>query len=343
MLKKSNIFYNLTNGHEDNTTQLLCNLMQKKFFRDICLKYFGIENYNSILPKHIYPQYNINGVGRLDIFIENDNVLCLIENKINDQAPLQDSQIGPYVDFVAKRNKKEKKLIFLISDGYIHKNEIKKTIEKNQSVNIKIFYWEHFLNHLSEMEIDNCSSLIRDSLEYLKNLFSETGADSNLNPYEVALMYNPKDIYYVLSLLEKNINQINKAADPINLIGDQFSWAGPQSDKRGQGRYIKYKEKGCIFLGLNPGLRNIQNGDFVYSLAIPKSYIKDNYKEFIDQKFYPYIADNFPNDNDIDENYIYIKIDRKLFIDESRVNDLRDKVVEIIKEVFLKICNIESA
>jgi len=327
VVRQSNIFYKLTAENENATTELLCNLLRIKYFRDICLEFFEIPKdiYANIQSNDISSQYTIDDGGRPDIRIKNDEALYLIENKISTYVDLQDSQVTTYADYVAGTDKglKDRGYFFIIPQGYIHNDEIEKAKEKYPF--IKIFKWDVFLKHLSKMELENCSLVIKESLEYLNDLILGVPVDSTLNIYEVAAMYNPKDIYTVLSLLEKNMEHIYRVTEQLKkeLGEDKFVVCQSQKDKNGYGIYAKYNNN-QFFLGLSPYLAE-ENGDYVYSLAIEKKYVKNDLIGSINKDKFPYTTD---------EEWIYIQIDRKLLLDESQEKNLRDRVIEIL-EAFL--------
>jgi hypothetical protein len=329
VVRQSNIFYKVTAGNENATTELLCNLLRIKYFRDICLEFFGIPKdiYTNIQSNDISSQYTIDDGGRPDIRIENIAALYLIENKIKTDVALQDSQVTTYADHVAGAHKDHKGYFFIIPHGYIHEDEIEKAQAQEKYSFIKIIEWESFLEHLSKMELENCSLVMKESLEYLNDLILGIPVDSTLNIYEVAAMYNPKDIYTVLSLLEKNINHISRVAKQLKekLGEDKFVAGTPYTKIHGYGIFVTYNNnQACIFLGLSPCLAE-KNGAFVYSLAIEKKYVKNDLIDSINKDKFPYF---------IDDQYIYIQIDRKLFLDESQEGKLRDRVIEIL-EAFL--------
>jgi hypothetical protein len=342
VVKQSNIFYRLTREDENSTTEILANLLKIKFFRDICLEYFGIpkEIYEKINSDDIITQRHIEDVGIPDIRIKIDKSLYIIENKINTGTDLQRNQKESYPDIIAKS--KNGKYIFLIPEGYSHEKEIKdEIVEKYPQLEVVIKFWNDFLNDLSKFEIDKYSPIIKESLEYLKDMILGIPEDFTLTNYEVAYMYNPKEIYNVLSLLEKNLKLFEKMRNVIiDKYGDIFSRKGdPQKNKNGWGVYLQSTKKVDIFLGLSPNIYSEENGDYVYSLAFDSKQVKEVFWDTIDKKKFPLFRDK---DN------IYIQIDRKLFLDENQEENLKKRIFEIeenfkkrifeiIDDVFMKI------
>jgi len=319
--RDSSIFYKLTAENEDSVTDLLCNLFRIRYIRDICFDYFGIEKniYQNIEIDNVFTRRAVNGV-KPDICIENEEILCFIENKIYAWTDLQPSQITTYPDYLAK-SKKKKTYLFIIPKNYNHEEEINQMLKNHDFV--KIIYWDEFLRYLFTKEINTFSSIINESLEYMKGLIlNDDLIDKTLNIYEVALMYNPKDIYDVLSLLGKSMSLINNASQKaVSKLGKNFSLGNKQTDINGYGIYYKFNDTPCMFCGLNLNLCEEGNGDFVYSLAITIESLKEDFS--IDRIEYPYFSDG---------EYIYIKIDRRAFLNE---NDLFSKIIDIIEKIFL--------
>jgi len=328
--RQTSIFYKLTKEDEDSTTDLLSNLFRIKVFRDLCFDYFGIkrEIYEEIGINNIKTRQNIKNVGIPDIYLQNEETLYFFENKIYTWTDLQDSQISTYPEYINNINLKNKGYFFIIPEDYEHKNKI---IEISKKYNfIKIFYWEEFLQYIQKTEIENCSELIKESVYYLRTLISD-GISENLtlDIYEVTAMYNPKDIYTILNLVFKNIETLENVTEKvIKKLGKNFSVGRTQQDQYGFGTHIKYYNKECIFCGINPYNYEQENGNFVYSIALYKKYIVEDFS--IDSNRFPYISD---------EDCVYIQLDRKLFLDESKGNDLQEEIINIIKNVFIKNWN----
>ena len=351
-----NIFYKVTKRDENAATELLVNLLGIKFFRDICLDFWGIPKqiYDNIKAEHISTQYSIDGC-MADICIRNDDALYLIENKIRSTTEVLDSQVSIYPEYVIKEGKdlKEKGCIFIIPQKCpAHEDKIEKAREQFKSITVKIVYWDAFLKHLSEMELENCSLIIKESLEFLRDLIFGPPVDNTLTIYEVAAMYNPKEIYTALTLpdknsnpvvsalLEKNLNRILNAVDRLTKkLGDKATAAKILSDKDGYGRYIHFKNRDkqwALFLGLTPCLaKDKEYEDYVYSLAIEERSVKTDLIDSINKEKFPYYHEKGQTP---DQGQIYMKIDRKLFLDDSQEEEILEKVIEIIQEVFCKIC-----
>jgi hypothetical protein len=224
----------------------------------------------------------------------------------------------------------------LIPNGYKHEEEIK-LIEKQYTF-IKIIYWDKFLKYLYEKDVGIGSSIIQESLEYFRNIILPNAPiDTKFSTHEVAIMFNPKDLFDALSFLDKfhslNDKVIKKVIVDLNASPvESFHLGSPKEDIEGQGKYIRYKNEEIIFLGLNPSTYEEDNGKYVFSLALRLDKLKEDY--IIDPK-YSYTKDD-PNDSDTTDAWVYIALDRKILLDENQEDRFAEAVIDIIKNVFLK-------
>jgi hypothetical protein len=317
----------MTYQNENSTTELLCNLFRTKYFRDICLEYFGIkkEFLEEILLENISSQYTTNSSGRPDIVIETDNLLYIIENKIKRDADLQETQKYNYPEFLLKFEKTIG-YIFLIPKKYEHESEIDEIIKKYTFA--RKYYWDDFLSYLYNKELHIESPIIDEGLNYFsKTVSTDETIDTDLNSREVVIMYNPKTISETLKLVEKVRKIVKKSLELIvKKIGADYSFGTEQKDQWGQGWYLNYKtKKDSIFVGLNPSLYEMENSIFVFSIALSKKHLKEDIK--IDDKAFRYYSD---------DEWLYIAIERDLLVEENKENLLADEILKIINNIYAK-------
>jgi len=323
----------MTNQNENSTTELLCNLFRIKYFRDICLDFFGIEKefIDKILLEHISTQYSTDDSGIPDIVIKTEKMKCYIENKILINTGLQENQKINYpknlLEFKGKSQEKHISYIFLIPNSYAHENEIDEIINEYKDFTKK-YYWQDFLSYLYNKELNIESPIIKEGLNYFSELVQ--GVIQHypvLNPREVVIMYNPKTIYEVLIFMEKIRKTIKGSLEiVIDKIGKENYSLGDEKETRwGQGYTINYKNRNnIIFVGISPALYDQENGIFVYSVAIEKKYLKENIK-----------IDEFKHYSD-DEGWVYIPIDKNLFVEDDKEKIIADEIKKILENVFEK-------
>jgi hypothetical protein len=289
-LDRSSIFHRVTNENEDATTELLCNLLRDKYVRDICLKALGVDAdaIEAIKFKHCSTQsrnIQVGGqsIGRPDLVISNDKCFYLIENKIRTTTGLQPKQLENYP--LAVQVKRERKthigLIFLLPTNY-DKTEIEEL--KKANAFIKIATWDKFLTDVYKSGIDKNAPLVAESLKYLSSLTLRSPIDTTLTPYEVAMLYNPKDICSSLDLITKIQKLIEQTIEPIlKELGDKFALSKYQYflDSSDKGVFINYNDNAAIFIGLNltllknPDAKDVRGNVFGVAILediVPKDY-----------------------------------------------------------------------
>ena len=128
-MREQNIFYKLTLKNENATTELLCNLCINEDYRKTILSILGLENF-LINFDDIDTQSQIaKKRKRPDIIIENENVKIYIENKINRNYNLLESQTKIYPAELSK-SKKQIKMIYLIPENHRSFETIKELFNK---------------------------------------------------------------------------------------------------------------------------------------------------------------------------------------------------------------------
>jgi len=345
MNRSDNIFYKLTKENENSTTELLCNLLRTKYIRNICFEFFGISKniFESIKLENITTQKSFDKEGIPDIIIQNRESYYIIENKIRKNTILQENQKNGYITNIknAYKSGKDVGYIFIIPENYVHKNELMRLQEEKNNF-IKIIEWENFLKHLLNLEIQNESPVISESLNYLIDIILKDTSLYNeeilFTPYEVVMLYNPKDVLESLKVCEKIFKRIKLIEEKLLEIKEFKLSPGRDNNlteyNEGIGKYFSYNGNECIFIGLNMNLitcnkvdinddtKNVE--DYLFSLAFTKYYLKPELS----------IPDNI-NYFDDDE-YIYIPLNKKYLVDEKNTGSLEAEIIGIIREVFLK-------
>jgi len=341
MKRGNNIFNGLSRKDENAATEMLCNLLQVKYVRDVCLQFLGLEQkaIDSIDAKDITSQHSLEDVGIPDIEISNTDYYYIIENKIRKNTPLQESQKTTYITKIKNSPAREKGFIFIIPKDYNHTNEIDAL--RNNETDVEIKYWDELLAHLYSKELDKWSPLIAHSLEFLSDLILEQTTDTRFTPYEVAMLYNPKDAYESIKMARKVFYLIKNKEDGdvlrnvLNKLDKDFDGGDDKYDitsdwKNKIGKYFRYKSpnKPAIFCGLSFDLldENPQYTDFVFSIAFKCDKLKSI--STIDEIKYPYKIVN---------DWLYVKLPKESILDDSeRQSEIfKDTVVDIIKNVFL--------
>jgi len=336
MERDTSIFYKMTDQNENSTTELLCNLFRIKYFRDICLDFFGIEKefIDEIKLEHISSQYSTDDSGMPDIVINTDKFICYIENKILINTDLQENQKISYPENLLTLGESHGKhigYIFLIPNGYAHENEIDEIKSKYKDFTnkefIRKYYWPDFLSFLYNKELHIESPIIKEGLNYFDELVQgDKPLDTVLNPREVVMLYNPEKINDVLNLMVKIRETIKSSLKIVaDKMGNDYSWGGEQNDQWGQGGKFNYKNRLSIFVGITPYLYGEEEGIFFYSVALFKKHLVENYK--IDDSEFKHC---------LDDEWVHIAIDKDLFVEDEKEKLLADEIMKILKNVFEK-------
>ncbi len=332
MNRSTSIFYGLTKEDENTSTEILCNLLKYRYFRDILFSYLKIDMnaIDSIDLNHCSTQIRYN-TGIPDLVITNSKAYYLIENKIRIDTPLQDNQIYSYPEMVINSKKPYKGQIFILPKNYKHLDKIENAKLKYSF--IKIVIWDDLIRYLFSYDLQKDSYIIAEALNLLSELIIKSSIDTILSPYEVAMLYNPKDIHESLKVMCKIIQLVEKSGKMIiDGIGSDFelsTWANDFYDDTTKGRYIKYKKNDDIFIGLNLNLvdKGAQYWEYILSVALKKDTLNENWN--IDTSRFEYCEDS---------DWIYVKIKKEIIINEDQQNSFSNEVIDIINDIFKNNC-----
>jgi hypothetical protein len=183
---------------------------------------------------------------------------------------------------------------------------------------------------------------INEVLDYFCKLMNISSCEDNkLTPYEVAMFYNPKDIFNSINCLQK-INDIIEAVEIDilkifnNLLVQSQKWQindlKPNNSKAIGKSYNYAGMAESIFIGLSLDLlnnneiyfkndKNNKVDDYIFSVAIRKS-------QFNIEKINNYCDDQI---------WIYIPLNKKILIDDNEENikeNLKKEIKEILENVF---------
>ncbi|MCF7929174.1 MAG: hypothetical protein K9L68_10275 [Spirochaetales bacterium] len=219
MERLNNYLYKAVKGDEDSITELLVNLMRRKYLRHLVLNSLKIapEIINKIMYSDIKTQINEHDVGRPDIIIENDLVKIFIEVKTRLNTDFQDSQLSTYPENLAKTNK-YKKLIFLVPKEHKQSEDITHIANKynNNKKIVEILYWDSLLSDLKDSEIAEDNSLVKEIISFISEKTLNRKFAYDFSAMEVAIMYNYKDLKYSANLLFQFRDYISSLANRID-------------------------------------------------------------------------------------------------------------------------------
>lgn len=233
--RENNIFYNVIRN-ETSLTEVFCNLMQYKAFRDLFLNFLNTcneKNGNTIIDieKIKYSDFETEKnfsfkileddiskkIGRGDLILTIDSIDYIVEIKIKNNTKTTKNQPDGYLEYLKEQDKKnnidndeyKKRLFFLIPKGYKHKDNLKK-VENN------ILYWEDFLNKLKKSELNQLDIFIND----FYNVVFETWfyfSKLDFNNIELNYIYNKEklkmDNSAIPTIMMKLLNIVDELQD----------------------------------------------------------------------------------------------------------------------------------
>jgi len=265
----NNIFHRVAKPNEDTVTELLVNLMGVAYVRELILNFFDI-NFD-VNFSEIKTQISYEYTGRPDIVISNMNSLVFIENKIRTNTELQPTQVSTYINEIKQSKKKNKKLIFLVPNNYIHMSTLQEKEHLNEFCLIKT--WDNLIDYLYSKEIHLRSDTITDALDHLKDIIFGKRSFHNLTREELVIMLSPKELTTAHRLYPKLLRFIS---DVDSYLLDDLSSAFEPSDFKGFddkdddriGKYIRINNKPNIFYGFNISLHEKRPELSDYFLAL---------------------------------------------------------------------------
>lgn len=335
MKRVDSYLYKAVRGDEDSITELLVNLMKRKYLRHIILQSLKIDPniIDEISFSDINTQLSENKVGRPDIVIENKSVKIYIEVKTRLQTVFQESQLSTYPENLSDENKYTK-LIFLIPKNHkesdqIH--EIEKTYNKDTEV-VAVVYWYSLLNELQELEIANDSSIVNEIISFISARTLNRKLETVFLAMEVVLMHNYKDLKVATQLLFKFSRYIHELAEDID--EELFQDIGPLYKKK----VGKFSDNDFEFSEYGIGLY-LDEGN----LYIGFSFLEESFEDYtFSVAFYPpkFVFDKDEKGTYQNEECTYVKIDDKYVLaenkDEKFIKSIINAVHPYYKEKYIQ-------
>lgn len=321
------IFDGVSRNNEDSTSELLKNLMNVTYIRNLICSFLGIneEICKTIKSDDINTQVSFEEIGRPDLLIETTNGVIFIENKIHEETQLQSTQTTTYLEKINNYSQPYKKMIYLIPKEYNHKKELEDIVKQYKICSIK--EWDSLLSFLYAQEIDKWNSIAEESLKHLSNLILKKDVILKLTREELIMMLDPKEIAIANSFFIKAGEFIKgSVSELIKKLGtdftpSDFNWGNKEYE---MGKYINYINKQqTLFIGFNLALirEHPDKEDFCFALDIKKDIINiDNIKNLTDKEIY------------FDEEWYYFKLDKYNYTNFENINKFVEELEDLIKK-----------
>lgn len=175
MPRENNIFHNLV-VCENDCTELFCNLLSIKVFRDAVLDLFGCGHIKSQTSSADFFTQASSVGGRPDIEVLGDGYKILIEVKTNAHTSLTTYQKAGYADIFAESNESWRQLVFIAPSDYAHLQVINEMVrpaleKQNPSVKVSFVSWESIIELIEQNELDILSPFLNQFAGLLRGWF----------------------------------------------------------------------------------------------------------------------------------------------------------------------------
>ena len=224
MRRVQNIFYGVVTS-ENSMTELLCNFMAYKPFRNAFIRLFFEDESEIISFDDFQTQYTTDiNHSRPDIAIINDDCEFLLELKTWDTG-LTDNQPSSYLEYLKSVNKQYKYLVFLVPSTYKYLAEWEKRVDSWVKVNkckipIKTIFWDEIISIIKHNDLDLVSERFRDFYELLKSWFYIEPI--TFSRAEVRYMNNP-EIPNILTRLYAIADEVKNHFSQIYLVSKKMN------------------------------------------------------------------------------------------------------------------------
>ena len=338
MVSSKNLFYRITAENENAVTEVLCNLMKHRFIRDIVIRFFipdvSESALDSISEEGIIPQKRIEDGGQPDLKIKSHQIYIIVENKIRNRTNPTPLELSSYITKVKSSAAEFKRLVYLIPQDY-SSFQLLKDIEKENSNIVSVRKWEDFLLAQKRTEVGDLSQYFQDAIDYFSSLIDlHVIEDTQLEPMEVAMVYEPNIMFTAISTgekLERRFKNIERqlVATIIPMFNSEIiiTPGEKQTNSYGIGRYINLKhnnKNNSVFYGFSNLPDKSQNDKYSFSVAF---YFGNDLFDVTSFE-----------DKERDQYWWYIPIeDRKLLIsdnDEKLVNAIANIIYHAIREEY---------
>ena len=195
MSRTENIFFGLVRS-ENAMTELFCNFLRFKAFRDAFLSLFlekdvmNCVSFSNCSTQNPLPEDR----GTPDLAINDDsNFNILIEVKTGN-TPLTHNQPESYLEYLKDEQQNSKWMIFLVPKDYRYLTELESKIDaflsqhSKAGINTKILFWQHVIQIIKERELSILSSYFSEFYKFLKGWYQLKTI--NFNNAEVGRMFD---------------------------------------------------------------------------------------------------------------------------------------------------------
>ncbi len=254
--REDNIFYNLVKN-ETSLTEVFCNLMKYKAFREMFLKLVKEKNkvnfevldvkfddFDTEVALNIDDEEDL---GRADLVLTTDEAEYIFELKIELYTGLTDHQPGNYLKYLRSKNESvfNENLFFIVPKGYMHLstihtkwNQEDDKYSKDTILSNNMLYWQDILAEIRKQELDKLNPFISefcDILDYRWLKYEKI----TFTKQELELIFsNKKDKGYKMLEERSMPATISKLFEIVNNVAYKIDYIG--KDNKQQSEYYGY-------------------------------------------------------------------------------------------------------
>lgn len=167
MERPRNIFHRLMRlNNEDAATEILCNLLQfpefKRLFIDLLNEQIGRDCIN-FEYEQVDTQVPLGAAyGRPDLFIESDEIVVIIENKIRKNTRFGANQPQFYANYLKSKVKDKKRfLFFLLPINHCDDQWLREQMNNMNDITCEVIYWEDLYKRLENSKISELNIVLQ--------------------------------------------------------------------------------------------------------------------------------------------------------------------------------------
>lgn len=234
MTRPVNLFYRIVRD-ENSTTELLCNLLAFKSFRDCFLRKIlppeSLDLLGAFDYGHINTQFDFGENGIPDLVIDDEeNAIIVIEVKIRD-ASLTDNQPKGYLKHLnsEKCPHKNKWIVLLAPESYARRSDWEDSVRDYGAIKNKMITWEEIISMVEEYDLGELNHGFKDFFNLLKSWYL---CDVHFNTQEILIMFK-----------EESARAFSKLLKTIDRVGDSFGIKRKDSLCEDEGEYGIYFKK----------------------------------------------------------------------------------------------------
>ncbi|NCB10808.1 MAG: hypothetical protein EOM78_04155 [Erysipelotrichia bacterium] len=358
-MRERNVFYNVLKN-ETSLTEVFCNLMSYKAFRDMFLDLVNQKRDDEKELKHQVIKYEDfstekdfgeiqecfekdenNKIGRGDLILNYHDEDFIFELKVEKYTDLTKNQPQGYLCYLKKQNELSynNNLYFVLPKGYMHKDQIfsrwqnfcnypKEMIENNH-----ILYWEDIIKEIRKRELDHLNIIIKEFCEILDFRWFYT-KPIHFSKHEIELIFQQHNINNeeLKMAFDANIPKImSKLFEVIEGVADKFDVVKQEQVSSYFGFTLNSKKNSInenirVWFGTDYEIWQNENVPLMIEIIVDED-------EKLEKQINKILSLQKYNYSDGERIAYFIPIKKEIFEKGNIVDILRDEIHEIVNKL----------